>query len=71
MSLPHRAAGSSGLEVSTLALGSWRTYERVPREQAVAVLDAAHAAGIDFLEIARYNDDPYADHWFEKRLAAR
>jgi aryl-alcohol dehydrogenase-like predicted oxidoreductase len=57
MSLPHRSAGASGLEISTLALGSWRTYERVPREQAVAVLDAANAAGIDFLEIARYNDE--------------
>jgi len=57
MSLPHRPAGASGLEVSTLALGSWRTYERIPREQAVAVLDAAKAAGIDFLEIARYNDE--------------
>jgi aryl-alcohol dehydrogenase-like predicted oxidoreductase len=57
MSLPHRPAGASGLEVSTLALGSWRTYERIPREQGVAVLDAAKAAGIDFLEIARYNDE--------------
>ncbi len=56
MSLPHRPAGASGLEVSTLALGSWQTYERIPREQAVTVLDAAHDAGIDFLEIARYND---------------
>jgi ATP-dependent helicase HrpA len=41
MSLPHRPAGASGFEVSTLALGSWRTYERIPRDQAVAVLDAA------------------------------
>jgi aryl-alcohol dehydrogenase-like predicted oxidoreductase len=57
MSLPYRPAGDSGLEVSTLALGSWRTYERIPREQGVAVLDAAKAAGIDFLEIARYNDE--------------
>jgi aryl-alcohol dehydrogenase-like predicted oxidoreductase len=57
MSLPHRPAGSSGLEVSTLALGSWRTYERIPREQGVAVLDAARDAGIDFLEVARYNDE--------------
>ncbi len=56
MSLPHRSAGASGLEVSTLALGSWQTYERIPREQGVAVLDAARAAGIDFLEVARYND---------------
>ena len=23
-----------------------------------------------YLEVARYNDDPYADHWFEKRLAS-
>jgi GNAT superfamily N-acetyltransferase len=23
-----------------------------------------------YVEIDRYNDDPYADHWFEKRLAA-
>jgi DNA-binding MarR family transcriptional regulator/ribosomal protein S18 acetylase RimI-like enzyme len=22
-----------------------------------------------YVEIARYNDDPYADHWFEKRIA--
>jgi aryl-alcohol dehydrogenase-like predicted oxidoreductase len=57
MSLPHRPAGASGLEISVLALGSWRTYERIPREQGVAVLDAAKAAGIDFLEIARYNDE--------------
>lgn len=56
MSLPHRSAGASGLEVSTLALGSWQTYERIPREQGVAVLEAAREAGIDFLEVARYND---------------
>lgn len=53
----HRPLGASGLSVSALALGSWRTYERVPREQGVAVLNAARAAGIDFLEIARYNDE--------------
>ena len=23
---------------------------------------------LGFVEIARYNDNPYADHWFEKRL---
>jgi GNAT superfamily N-acetyltransferase len=23
-----------------------------------------------YLEIARYNDDPYAHHWFEKRMTA-
>jgi aryl-alcohol dehydrogenase-like predicted oxidoreductase len=55
--LPHRPLGSSGLEVSVLALGSWRTYERISRDEGAAVLQAARAAGIDFLEIARYNDE--------------
>ena len=54
--LEHRPLGTSGIEVSALALGSWRTYERIPREQAVAVLNAAREHGIDFLEVARYND---------------
>jgi L-glyceraldehyde 3-phosphate reductase len=54
--LPHRPLGDSGLEVSVLALGSWQTYEHVPREQALAVMDAAREAGITFLDDARYND---------------
>jgi aryl-alcohol dehydrogenase-like predicted oxidoreductase len=55
--LPHRALGHSDVEVSVLSLGSWRTYERISREEGVAVLDAARESGIDFLEIARYNDE--------------
>jgi L-glyceraldehyde 3-phosphate reductase len=55
-SLPHRPLGASGLEVSIFALGSWQTYERIPREQGVAVLRAACECGVDFLEVARYND---------------
>jgi L-glyceraldehyde 3-phosphate reductase len=54
--LAHRPFGASGLEVSVLALGSWQTYERIPRSQGVAVLQAARECGIDFLEVARYND---------------
>jgi L-glyceraldehyde 3-phosphate reductase len=55
--LAHRPLGTSGLEVSVFALGSWRTYERIPREAGVAVLQRARASGIDFLEVARYNDE--------------
>jgi L-glyceraldehyde 3-phosphate reductase len=55
--LPRRPLGASGLEVSAFALGSWRTYERIPREDGVAVLEQARASGIDFLEVARYNDE--------------
>lgn len=52
----HRPLGHSGLDVSAIALGSWQTYERIPREQGTAVLNQARAEGIDFLEVARYND---------------
>ena len=49
--------GGSGLMVSRLALGSWRTYERISREQGVAVMVAAREAGITLLDDARYNDE--------------
>jgi aryl-alcohol dehydrogenase-like predicted oxidoreductase len=55
--LPHRPLGSSGIEVSCLALGSWRTYERMSREDGVTVMRAARESGIDFLDDARYNDE--------------
>jgi aryl-alcohol dehydrogenase-like predicted oxidoreductase len=54
--MERRRLGASELEVSAFALGSWRTYETIPREQAVAVLNAAREHGISFLEVARYND---------------
>jgi aryl-alcohol dehydrogenase-like predicted oxidoreductase len=40
-----------------MSLGSWRTYERIPREQGIAVMQAAREAGITFLDDARYNDE--------------
>ena len=49
--------GGSELEVTRLALGSWRTFERIPRERGVAVMRAAREAGIAFLDDARYNDE--------------
>jgi L-glyceraldehyde 3-phosphate reductase len=55
--VPHRQLGDSPLSVSRIALGSWRTFERMDREQAEAVLDHALRCGIDFLDDARYNDE--------------
>jgi aryl-alcohol dehydrogenase-like predicted oxidoreductase len=54
--LPRRPLANSGFEVSVLALGSWQTYEHIPRGQALAVMKAARDAGIAFLDDARYND---------------
>ena len=53
----QRRLGSSNLDVSLFSLGSWRTYERIPREQGLAVMRAARDAGITFLDDARYNDE--------------
>jgi len=52
-----RSLGGSTLEVSALALGSWRTFERIDREQGLAVMEAARHAGITFLDDARYDDE--------------
>jgi len=51
------ALGRSDLRVSRLALGSWRTYERISRDQGVRVMRAAREVGINFLDDARYNDE--------------
>jgi aryl-alcohol dehydrogenase-like predicted oxidoreductase len=55
--MEHRPLGASGIAVSALALGSWRTYERLSRDDGIAVMTAARDAGIDFLDDARYNDE--------------
>jgi aryl-alcohol dehydrogenase-like predicted oxidoreductase len=55
--LPRRPLGSSGLDVSVMSLGSWRTFERIEREQGLEVMRAARAAGINFLDDARYDDE--------------
>src|SRR4051794_29341970 len=67
--LPHRPLGSSGLQVSLFSLGSWRTYERIPRQQGIDVMRAARDAGITFLDDARYDDEtgdaPMPTGWSE------
>ena len=69
MTLPHRPLGESGIDVSIMSLGSWRTYERLSRDEGVAVMRAAREAGIDFLDDARYDDEtgtaPIPTGWSE------
>ena len=52
-----RRLGTAGPEVSALSLGSWRTFERIERDQGLAVMEAAREAGITFLDDARYDDE--------------
>ena len=55
--MPIVPLGTSGIPVSRLALGSWRTFERIDRDRGVSVMTAARDAGINFLDDARYNDE--------------
>jgi aryl-alcohol dehydrogenase-like predicted oxidoreductase len=55
--LPVVRLGGSDLLVSRMALGSWRTYERMSGDEGLAVMRAAQAAGVTFLDDARYNDE--------------
>lgn len=55
--MEHRPLGASGIDVSALSLGSWRTFESISRETGIAVMSAARDAGIDFLDDARYDDE--------------
>ena len=57
LNLPIRRLGASRLEVTPVALGSWRTYERLPRERSVEILRHALAGGVNFLDDARYDDE--------------
>jgi aryl-alcohol dehydrogenase-like predicted oxidoreductase len=55
--MPRQRLGRSELTVSRLSLGSWRTFERIPREAGLAVMRAAREHGFNFLDDARYDDE--------------
>jgi aryl-alcohol dehydrogenase-like predicted oxidoreductase len=54
--MEFRQLGHSGVAVSAFSLGSWLTYEFMDEHDALAVIGAGIAAGITFLDDARYND---------------
>lgn len=58
--LPQVPLGRSELRVSRLALGSWRTFEHMSRDDGTALLAHAHAQGITFFDDARYDDETSA-----------
>jgi DNA-binding MarR family transcriptional regulator/GNAT superfamily N-acetyltransferase len=67
----HRGLGIGkrlldGLEEQAAALGQHTVRLYTNRSLAEA---KAMYRGSGYVEIPRYNDDPYADHWFEKQLA--
>lgn len=55
--MQYRPLGSADFDVSLFSLGSWRTFERMSRDEGLAVMGRAREVGITFLDDARYNDE--------------
>src|SRR5579859_1285966 len=53
--LRPRPLGASGMDVSALSLGSWRTFEHVGKQTGTAIMAAARDEGINFFDDARYS----------------
>ena len=68
----YRRLGSSDLEVSEIALGSWLTYGGgVGRDQAVACVERAFELGINFIDTANVYARGAAEELLGELLAKR
>jgi DNA-binding MarR family transcriptional regulator len=68
---PHRGLGIGARMLEALereAAGLGHATVRLYTNRSLAEAKAMYRAR-GYVEIARFNDDPYANHWFEKRLA--
>ncbi|WP_091231260.1 aldo/keto reductase [Microbacterium sp. 3J1] len=53
--LPRREIGRSGIHASLFSLGSWHTYDRMPFEDAVAMLREAVDRGVNLFDVGVYS----------------
>jgi aryl-alcohol dehydrogenase-like predicted oxidoreductase len=68
----NRQLGASDIQVSEISLGSWLTYGGgVEREQAEACVEAAFAAGINFIDTANVYSRGRAEEFLGEVLAGR
>jgi DNA-binding MarR family transcriptional regulator len=67
---PHRGLGIAGRLLAALEDEAQTRGLELVRLDTNRALDEAKAmyAAAGYVEIGRYNDNPYANHWFEKRL---
>ncbi|MBN9178677.1 MAG: aldo/keto reductase [Microbacterium sp.] len=53
--IPRRPLGTSGLETSVFALGSWHTYDRMDFAEAVTMVRGAVDAGVNLFDVGVYS----------------
>lgn len=59
---PRKALQAGGAPVPPLALGSWNTWDRMPREEAVALIRRAVELDAGCFDVAYYNMGPHAEN---------
>ncbi|MFI6978763.1 aldo/keto reductase [Embleya sp. NPDC050154] len=60
--VPRRRLGAHGPEVPVLGLGSWNTWDRMSRSDAVALIRDALAHGVELFDVAHYDMGPHAEN---------
>ncbi|MGH8963659.1 MAG: aldo/keto reductase [Jatrophihabitantaceae bacterium] len=61
MTLPRKALGTSSAQASVLSLGSWHTWDRMPADVAVPLLQDAVTAGVNLFDVGWYNFGPHVE----------
>ncbi|WKT89385.1 aldo/keto reductase [Microbacterium maritypicum] len=59
---PRTALQHGGVPVPPLALGSWNTWDRMSKDEAVALIRRATELDAGFFDIAYYNMGPHAEN---------
>ncbi|MFE6995520.1 aldo/keto reductase [Microbacterium sp. NPDC057659] len=57
--VPTRRLGPHGPEVPTFALGSWNIWDRISRDEAIALVLRAQRTGAAFFDVGNYNMGPH------------
>lgn len=59
---PRKPLERGGAPVPPLALGSWNTWDRMPHDEAVALIRRAVELDAGFFDVAYYNMGPHAEN---------
>lgn len=59
--MEYKKIGTTGIDVSTLSLGSWYVYSRLTYEAGVSLVKSALDLGINFFDVAYYRNSVHTE----------